>query len=307
MKISRFVFPRGTVEDVVADLAAAERDGFEGAWMPQVFGWDPLTTLALAARETSRLRLGTAVVPTHPTHPLLLAASALTTQAATGGRLTLGVGVSHRFIVEGVWGYSYERPFSWAREYLSALLPALDGERPQVQAQRVTAMAPRPLETPGAEPPSVLLAAMGPRMLGLAAEATDGTVTWLVGPRTVEAHVVPTIRAAAAAAGRPQPRVVVGLPVCVTSNPSAARERAAAEFGAYADVPAYRAMLDREGVLSPSEVAIVGEEATVGAELERLAAAGATEFMACVFGDSGERRRTAACLIEWARSPGTAA
>lgn len=296
MEISRFVFPRGTVAADVAQLAQAEQDGFAAAWMPQVFGWDALTVLALAGRETTRLRFGTAVVPTHPTHPLLLAASALTTQSATDGRLTLGVGLSHRFIVEGVWGYSYDKPLGWARDYLSALLPALRGEAPEVRTERLTATPPRPLDTPGATAPPVLLAAMGPKMLELAGTVCDGTVTWLVGVETVAGHVVPAIAAAAQAAGRPAPRVVAGLPVCVTDDIGAAQALARKQFAAYSDVPSYRAMLDREGAADASDVALVGDEATIGERLDRLAAAGATEFMACVFGSPEEQARTVAFL-----------
>jgi alkanesulfonate monooxygenase SsuD/methylene tetrahydromethanopterin reductase-like flavin-dependent oxidoreductase (luciferase family) len=133
-------------------------------------------------------------------------------------------------------------------------------------------------------------------MLELAGRTVDGTVTWMTGVQTVESHVVPTITAAAKAAGRPAPSVVVGLPVCVTDDPAGARERIGRTFQIYGSLPSYRAMLDREGVEGPADVAIVGDEKTVGAALDHLAEAGATEFLANVLGSSEDRARTRAFL-----------
>lgn len=300
MRISRFLFPEGPLEDVVAEIVVSEEAGFDALWMPQIFGWDTLTVLALAGSRTRRIELGTAVVPTQPTHPLTLAASALTTQAAGAGRLTLGVGVSHKFVVEGVWGYSFERPVEWIRDYLSALLPALRGAQPSVETARLTARALRPLDTPGVSAPQVVMAAMGPRMLEAAGELCDGTVTWMTGRVTAAEHTVPRIRAAAERAGRPRPRVVVGLPVCATSDVTATRAAAQEEFGRYGDVPSYRAMLDHEGASEIADIAIVGDEQAVHAYLDDLRAAGVTEFMGALFGSHEDRERTVRCLRGYA-------
>jgi 5,10-methylenetetrahydromethanopterin reductase len=297
MDVSAYVFPSGPFDQFVADVVAAEHQGYAAAWIPHVFSWDALTAVAVAGRETSDIRLGTAVVPTHPTHPLLLAQHALSAQAACGGRLTLGVGVSHAFLVEGVWGYSYARPVAWMTEYLSALVPALRGERPEVQGERITARPPRPLDTPGCQPPPVLAAALGPRMLRLAGEACDGTITWMTGPRTLGDHTVPSLRRAAEAAGRPRPRVVAGLPVCVTDRPAGARDLAQKQFGVYSNVPSYRAMLDREGVATAPDLALIGSAEQVGERLGAIAEAGVDEFMACVFGDPDEREATHECVL----------
>jgi 5,10-methylenetetrahydromethanopterin reductase len=148
----------------------------------------------------------------------------------------------------------------------------------------------------------VLVAALGPAMLKLAGEVADGTITWLVGPHTLRDHIVPSITAAASAAGRAVPRVVVGLPVCVTADPDAARERAARTFGVYKDLPSYRAMLDREGAAGPADVAVVGDEEAVAEQLRRLAGIGATDFAAPLFGRPEERRRTLELLGMLARS-----
>jgi 5,10-methylenetetrahydromethanopterin reductase len=292
VEISRFVFPEGTLDEFVAAIAECEPQGFHAVWVPQIFGWDPLTALAIAGTRTTRLRLGTAVVPSYPTHPLALAATAMTAQAATGGRLALGLGASHRFLVEQSWGMSYARPAARMRDYLAALVPAMAGEPVAVHTERLTARTPRPLELPGVTPPAVLLAAMGERMLAVAGEAASGTVTWLAGTRVIAGHIVPTLRAAAERAGRDAPAVVVALPVCITSNPAAARALAAERYAPYTDVPSYRAVLDREDAATPADVALIGSAEQVAEQLDELNAAGATEFCADVFGNTDERAGT---------------
>jgi F420-dependent oxidoreductase-like protein len=208
----------------------------------------------------------------------------------------LGIGVTHAFIVEGVWGYSYDRPVAWLAEYLSALLPALQGELPSVAGERVTARPLRPLETPDVTAPPVLAAALGSGMLRLAGRTCAGTVTWLTGPRTLAEHIVPSIRTAAEDAGRPVPRVVAGLPVCVTDDPGRAARRAGRKFGVYTDVPSYRAMLDREGAATAADLAIIGTADEVAERVADLARAGVDEFMACVFGTPDEQQATHDCL-----------
>lgn len=296
MQISRFVFPTGGLEEFVDDIVASERDGFAGAWVPQIFEWDALTALAVAGGRTSSLRLGTAVVPIYPTHPVALAQTAMTTQAAAGGRLTLGLGTSHRFVVEKVWGMQFDRPRQHMAEFLDILTPAMAGEHVEVRGEQLSAHTVRPLQVPGTTPPDVVLAAMGPAMLRLAGAHADGTVTWMTGPRTVAEHVVPTIARAAEQAQRRSPRVIVGLPVCVTDNVAAARELAREQFAAYNDVPSYRAMLDREGLTYAGDAALLGSADEVGERIEELAAAGATELCANVFGTPDEQAATVAFL-----------
>jgi 5,10-methylenetetrahydromethanopterin reductase len=121
-------------------------------------------------------------------------------------------------------------------------------------------------------------------------------VLWMTGPATVRSHIVPTITAAAEAAGRPAPRVSVALPVCVTDDPARARERAAQLFALYGGLPSYRAMLDREGAAGPEDVALVGDEDAVAERIAAVGVAGASEFTASIFGDRDERDRTFALL-----------
>jgi alkanesulfonate monooxygenase SsuD/methylene tetrahydromethanopterin reductase-like flavin-dependent oxidoreductase (luciferase family) len=155
-----------------------------------------------------------------------------------------------------------------------------------------------PLETVGVSSPVVLVAALGSAMLGIAGRQAAGTVTWMVGLKTLADHVVPTINSAAAEAGRPPPRIVVNLPVCVTADPEAALRLCGEFFAVYGLLPSYRAMLDREGAAGPPDVAIVGGEEEVAAAVAHLAEAGATEFCGAAFGTKEEVSRTQELLGE---------
>lgn len=296
MRLGLFLESPASLDDFVARVKNAEAGGFASAWAAQIFNLDALTALAVAGREVPRIELGTAVVPTYPRHPMALAAQALTTQAATGGRLALGIGLSHQVVIEGMFGYSFDKPARHMREYLAILQPLLRGEAAAFDGE--TLKGNGTIEVDAAKPVSVLLAALAPRMLALAGSQTDGTVTWMTGPKTLDSHVVPSITKAAEGAGRGAPRVVSSLPVCVTDDVDTARERAAKTFQVYGFLPSYRAMLDREGAEGPADVAIVGDEGAVEAGIESVLSAGATEFVASVYGSSAERERTLAFLTD---------
>ena len=298
MRIAVFFGGTNDVQGQVDAVVEAEQDGFDGIWFGQIFGPDVLTVIAMAGEKTSRIELGTAVVPTYPRHPVLMAQQALTAQAATGGRFSLGIGLSHKPVVEAMWGLSYERPAAHMREYLSVLRPLLKEGRVSFSGEffRVNAT----VQVVAAEPPPVLIAALAPVMLRLAGEVADGTVTWMAGRKTLETHIVPRINAAAEAAGRTEPRVVVGLPVAVTDDVGEARERAARSFQIYGSLANYQRMLKIEGAAGPAEVAIMGDEKEVERQLRGIASAGATDFLAGMFpvGDdaSGSLDRTRALL-----------
>jgi len=293
----------GTLIDVdqplsaqVEQVASFVDDGFASAWAVQIFGRDSLTALALIGSSVGGIELGTAVVPVHPRHPQVLAQQALTVQEAVGGRLALGIGLSHQVVVEGMWGYPFTKPAGYMEEYLQALSPLLRGQPVEHRGPRLTAISAGPLAIEGVGPPQVVVAALGSRMLELAGTLADGTVTWMTGTRTVAAHIVPSITAAAQAAGRPPPRVVVALPVVVTDEPEAAIARIDRKMATYPHLPSYKAMLDREGATRPSEIALVGAASEVSAGLERLVSAGATDLIAALPGHPGERRETVALL-----------
>ncbi len=279
-----------SIDDVVDDARRAEAEGFASYWLPQIFGLDAISTLAIVGREVPRVELGTAVVPTYPRHPMMLAQQALTTQAACAGRLLLGIGLSHQIVIENMFGYSYEKPAVHMREYLSILAPLVHGEPADFDG--TTLHAHGSVNIAGAAPCPILLAALAPRMLELAGRVADGTITWMTGPATLADHIIPSINAAAESAGRKAPRVVASLPVCVTDDRDAARARAAAEFSVYGMLPSYRAMLDREGAAGPGDVAIVGHEDDIRTAIGQLDAIGVTDFAPALFGSRDEIART---------------
>jgi F420-dependent oxidoreductase-like protein len=258
--------------------------------------------LALAGPRTSTITLGTAVVPTWPRHPQALAATALTTQAATGGRTVLGIGLAHKPTVEANFGMKWEKPIRHILDYLDVLQPLLETGMASHQGDLWSYMGSggRPTD----QPPKVMLAALGEQMLKIAGSRTDGTILWCVGPLTLERHILPIITAAADAAGRPAPSIVCSLPVWVTDDPGPARERVGSALRDYGTLPSYRSMLDIEGVNGVADISLIGPEDVVAAGLQRIAEAGATDFTAVVMGGTpDERSRTLSALAE-ANEPG---
>jgi len=281
----------GTIDDVVAEARQAEADGFASYWAPNIFGHDALTTLAIVGREVPRIELGTSVVPTYPRHPMAIAQQALTVSAASQGRLTLGIGLSHKVVIEDMMGMSYAKPIRHIRDYLSILGPLSQGRPVSHAGDDYTTHGA--ISANGAHPFDTVVAALGPQMLKITAEMAAGTITWCTGPKTLGDYIVPTINAAAEAADRPTPRVVAALPVCVTDDFAGAKERAAKVFEIYGSLPSYRAMLDREGAAGPEDVAITGTAAQVTERIAALADLGVTEFAAVEFpGDPDEAAAT---------------
>lgn len=281
-----------TLDDIVAIARRAEAGGFDTFWLPNIFSFDAITALTVIGRETERIGLGTAVTPTYPRHPTAIAQQAMTAAAATDNRLTLGIGLSHKIVIEDMLGLSYDRPARHMREYLSVLMPALRGEALHFDGEHYRVHGLQ-LTIPGADPVPTVVAALGPVMLKVAGELADGTNTWMVGPKTMEDHIVRRLSAAADEAGRPAPRVVAGIPVALTHDADAAREKINAELAIYGQLPSYRGMLDREGAAGPADVAILGDENAFRTQLERFRNAGVTDLNAVVMHvDDGAYERT---------------
>ena len=274
----------GGLDVLTKHVADANDQGFASYWLPQVFGIDALTALAVVGHEVPGIELGTSVIPTYPRHPMMLASQALTVQSAIGQRLALGIGLSHQFVIEQMFGYSFDKPVRHMREYLTILRALLYDRAVQFKGEALSANGPVAI-SPEIRAPEVLVAALGTQMLNLTGRMADGTITWMTGPATLAEHTVPTLKSATAEAGRPEAfRVVAGFPVCVTDDPDGARERAATIFAVYGQLPSYRAMLDREGLAGPADIAMVGDEKAVQSAIEHVAESGATDFLAAEFG-----------------------
>ncbi len=291
------------LDDLLDRVEQAEAAGFASFWAAGNSNLETLFVLALAGRRTSRIELGTAVVPTYPRHPVILAQQALTAQAATGNRFTLGIGLSHRFYIENSLGLDYSKPIRHTREYLSVLTPLLDGQTARFRGEEYRVSAQ--LNVPGATRPQILVAALGPQMLRLTGRLADGTITWMGGPKYLEQTAIPLIRQAASEAGRPTPRIAAGFPIVVTRDAENARAAVRKTFERYGTLPSYRAVLDVEGAPDPVGAAIIGDETSVGRHLRHLAGIGITDLLATPFeveGDPAARRRTYEFLARYAKA-----
>ncbi|MGF1664919.1 MAG: TIGR03564 family F420-dependent LLM class oxidoreductase [Acidimicrobiia bacterium] len=270
---------------VVEAAAAAERQGFRSAWCTHFSrGIDSLTVLAAAATATTSIELGVGVIPTFPRHPVALAQSAATVQSLSGGRLVLGVGVSHRPVIEAMHGLDYSDQLGHMREYLTVLGGLLtDGA---ISFQGTHYRVDASIHIPAASAVPVVVGALAEGMSRVAGEFADGVTTWLAGPRSLEQVVVPAVTDGAVRAGRRDPRVVAAVPVAVDSDAARAAEAADRVFALYGTLANYQRLFEREGVDRPSQLAVVGSEETVTAGLGALFAAGATDVWAIPF-DTG--------------------
>ena len=284
------------VDRYIDHLRRVRDEGFTRFWTAQLPS-DPdlLTTMAVAVREVDGIEVATGVLPIQVQHPMALAQRALTVNLISGGRLTLGLGVSHQVVSENMWGVPWDRPVRRMSEFLDGLLPLLAGDAADATGEFTSARGR--LEIPGAPAPAVYIAALGPQMLRLAGRRAAGTVTWMTGPRTLAEHIGPSLRGAVTDAGRDGVEVVAAVPICVTDDAATAREQAAAEFAVYGTLPSYRAMLDREGWAGPEDAALIGTESEVAARIDELRAAGIDEFTGVPFGSGEQRARSRALML----------
>lgn len=280
---------KASIKAITEDARSALRDGFSSYWLAEhpTGGFDALTVLSVVAQDVPDIELGTAIVPTLPRHPMVMAGQALTTQTATDGRLTLGIGLSHEVMMAQL-GIGFDKPIRHLREYLSILMPLLEdgkvaftGETLSCEAEVFKTAGPRP---------GVVVAALGPQALRVAGARTDGTTLAWVGPKTIAEHIVPTIAAAAEKAGRVAPRIIATLPICVTENPGAIRSQISTTLSMYGQLPSYKAMFEREGVSEPGDLALVGSASEVEDCLAKLKESGVTDYAASVFATSPEEQ-----------------
>jgi F420-dependent oxidoreductase-like protein len=281
-----------SIDYYIAMAQDLEARGFPSLWLANIRSHDAVTAMAMAARETKKIEVGTAVTPIQPRHPVALAQQALTASAMARGRLTLGIGLSHKVVIEDALGLSYAQPANTMEEYLKILTPLLRGEGAAFSGDHYRSKIE--LNVPdAAKPVPLIVAAMGPRMLELAGRYTDGTALWMTGPRTIAQHVLPTMGNAASAAGRPSPRVIAGFPIVLTNQVDETRAKIGEMLQVYGQLPSYRAMLDREGMAGPAELALVGDEAALDRAISQIAEAGTTDLIAhTAETDPGAQART---------------
>lgn len=271
---------RRKVAQLAADAAAGEQDGFTSLWVPQIPGdFDAFVAATLMGQATERIEIGTAVLPIQTRHPIAMAQELMSVQAVCEGRFTLGIGVSHHWVIEGQLGLPYERPARQMRDYLEVLNPALGGPG-EVHVENDGYRVHSPMDVTDWGPNPVLLAALGPVMLRLAGEHASGTILWLADERAVGEHVAPRITKAAAEAGRPAPRVVAGVPVtlCPNREVDAARDQANRALGHSEYCPSYQRLLDRGDAKSEGDILAAGDESAVEARLRAFKNAGATDL-----------------------------
>ena len=276
--------PGQTLADVISFARQVEAAGLDDLWMANIFGFDAIGALGLIGREVPRIGLGTAVTPTYPRHPTAIAQQALTTAAAAPGRFSLGIGLSHRLVIENMFGFSYDKPAKHMREYLSVLMPLVRGETADFEGEHYNVHGVK-MDIPGSDDMPVLVAALGPVMLKIARELADGTITWMVGEKTMSGHIAPAIGA--------DKTLVAGVPMVLTTNVDDAKAKIDEQLAIYGQLPSYRAMLDREGAATPSDVALVGDENALRSGIERYRDAGVTHLNAAILPtESGAFERT---------------
>lgn len=270
---------RTKVERLLTDVRWAEDAGLATVWIPQIPDeFDALTAATLVGAETTRIEIGTAVVPVQPRHPIALAQQALSVQAVCEGRLRLGLGVSHHWIIDEMLGLPYKRPVVTMGAYLDVLDQAFGGPG-TVDVDNELFRVHSPLDVTDVAPTPVLIAALGPLMLRLAGERTDGTILWMADERAIASHVIPHLTGAASAAGRPAPRVVAGIPVCLCSEREvdAATARANRILAEAEVSPNYQHLLDHGDARNVGDILAAGSESTIEKRLRGFADAGVTD------------------------------
>lgn len=288
---------KASIDAIRNDARRAQEEGFESYWLAEhpTGGFDALTVLTAIAADVPNIELGTAVVPTYPRHPMAMAGQALTSNTAMAGKLCLGLGLSHEVMMAQL-GIGFEKPIRHLREYLSILMPLLEQGEVSFSGETLSCEAKifRPPETP----PQVVIAALGPQALRVAGHRTNGTTLAWVGPKTIKEHIAPGIQAAAEKAGKPTPRIIATLPVVVTSQADAIRERIASTLTMYAELPSYQAMFQREGVAGPADLAIAGSQSEVEDHIHALREAGVTDFAASIYATNREEGQETRELLQ---------
>ncbi len=287
-----------SIEKLVSSLKSSQTEGINEFWVSQIFGYDSLTLIGILSQHIKDVSFGTAVVPIQPKHPFALALQALTVSSSMSQKLTLGIGLSHQMVIENIYGLSFLKPAEQMQEYLQILNPVLRGEGVNFSGEHYRVSYMGKVEISTGNRPSVIVAALGTKMLEIAGKLADGTATWMTGLNTVRDHIVPNISNSAEKSGKNAPEIIVGLPICVTENIEQAKQMASNLFAIYGSLPSYRSMLDKEKASGPEDVAIIGSQQQVSETLLSLPNYGATKFIGGVFGNSKEIENTISLIAQ---------
>jgi len=287
-----------TLDGIKEEVELAQEAGVSTYWLAQIWRYDALTLIPTLAKLAPDVEFASGVVASYLRHPMVLAAQALTTSLLTNGKFTLGVGVMHKPLIEGMFEMTFDKPARHMREYLDILLPLLEQRDVDVSGNTVSYHGE--MDVPDAPRTPVMLAALGPHMLKLCGSRTDGTIMCMTGPRTLREDVLPKLEEAAGKAGRNAPRMAVLIPVLITDDVETGRKQAAETYAIYGEMPSYRAMLEREGFSAPEDYVLVGSEEHVREQIASYEAAGVTDLGIQV-APSQERARALEFIAELAR------
>lgn len=257
----------GNIDEILALFREAEAQGFDSAWVGQLFGLDALSLVTLAGPVTSRIELGTFVIPVAGRSPVALAQQSLTAQLASGGRLCVGVGAGHAPLLSERLGLPTDAPVARTREFLEVFRRLMRGDYLKYEGRYHRVRLATPVE--GAPPPGVILGALGPRMLDLAENRADGAALVFVGPRFVAEEVKPRMNGAS--------RIVLSIPMLITREVASTRQRIDEHVAGAMKLPAYARVLKAQGVSGLGELAIVGDPEEILLGLDDLERAGVTD------------------------------
>ena len=288
-----------SIEEAREAAALAERANFDSFWISHAAGIDSVAALACLGRDFPGLReFGTSVVPLYGRHPVGLAQLVRTAQNAVGGRLTLGIGTGNSGYAEGKLGLTFDKPYTYTREFIDGLEPLLNGTPADTTGTLVTAHAELGID---AAPTPILLAALGPRMLRFAGSRLQGTTLGQCGPRTIATYILPhLLEGAANAARETKPRIMALVRICVTDDIACAKALAREISSHYQAIPSYAQATKHEGLDDPSDLHLIGSWQQVLDGLAAYGEAGATDLRVQVAAhDEASREATYSALTDY--------
>jgi alkanesulfonate monooxygenase SsuD/methylene tetrahydromethanopterin reductase-like flavin-dependent oxidoreductase (luciferase family) len=275
MPVGSFVSVGRSLEQAVDRVKVAEQLGYDSVYVTHINGREPLTVLAHYAGATDRVALGTGVTPMYSRTPANMAQAAATVDEISGGRMRLGIGVSHRPVVEGWYGQSIDKPLAETREYVAILRAIFAGEDPPAGDKWHTGFR---LSMPVRADLPVYVSGLQPRMLELTGEIADGVILWLCNPNYIRDVVVPQVRRGREKAGKTLDGfdIVAAVPSAVVGDPGDAFSAMRRDLLTYFSLPFYRAMLEKSGF--GGDIAAFDEAAGRG-DAEAMQAAISDEFL----------------------------